>query len=1085
MSQFIGTAMLVGMMAFIYLAYAKRRAQKRANTERARKAEQERDTKAKADAAEIVAMYRAAKAAKTEPSRAEAAKSQPEKPQPTNAQATKPRLALSPSALPLKSLTQSRKDATQQVVVRSTSADGVRMCTRHFYNLISSEADILRSLPEYGFSFVSGWASEDHDPGDQDWDSGSVDSGDVEAFIALTNRICGEWRMTAVYKGTKVVIHKPYPSIAFALSFTYPEAMDDELRSVFGRFRVAHCYAIVATTYEERDVPKRSATQKPGPVDPAKSALPADVFKTMGLWFKRHGDGSVCVSYAIDVALLGQDATPLHCYTPEELIRMRKADFVNGFAGLPVHRPELDAWLEANGVAFAADATATPVALLPGTAIMHFPDSAKALREERLKDMLDVAFTADPRREDAVVDCMLRYSRLDAPTIRDLLHGGEVGCYIHRSHIEAFCREMARLESPVTLSLRACNLDVYCFDPLSDAFYRRDKVNGLVRVAPSDMPISYCILEPAALCLFGTGSFTSFRYFTREHHGELKYQWESPGREWDFFTSILRFSDGADLEMLREPRHGYTVGDWPSRDFFHAVSPAGHGGDPLPVADAPRIIAGTVCREPDFPAGDRFHLFTVSMKSQGMPDIHAMETEAVSLSVGLYDGQLYLETTYSYDAPAMGREKPERVERVSYDGLDALIAAASKPIAGFFKGMNAENWRDYVGRRYRQDRDRNKRSTRIEPSDLLESPKPLEAFYLYHIPPVSINYFRWVGDGWRLFCFEPRNYGRFEKDVYASRFASDGEGAVDDLKRTASARDCWYERVLTPLEVRYLRSQLQLNGLYEKVQGERIPRCQGKYASYTKARGRLYQNVQAWYMLDGQRCYLQDFVNFVPYGMSYDELLNQIFLRLRFGCELSPEPAKPARPAESAKPVPTPEKQPATQATSPASQPVQSMKPEAYTGGEAVRVVASRLTPDMARISPETLFKIGSPSDTLRKVNCTFYHPAFAQSEKGWMSMKSAWQKRGFCCVVMTDQSDEWARDLSKSLNRHLPSLRILFLRPVMLNGQASLSPEVSPQTIARWHAPLENRYYKNTVEWEGFSYDGSEDYYSLMLYED
>ena len=303
---------------------------------------------------------------------------------------------------------------------------------------------------------------------------------------------------------------------------------------------------------------------------------------------------------------------------------------------------------------------------------------------------------------------------------------------------------------------------------------------------------------------------------------------------------------------------------------------------------------GTEYHEPDFPVGARFFLFQVSEKDYAITPEHVRLTEDVNVSVDPKNGQLYLNTHYYYNDPRM--TKQDRIENIDYDGLKTLIASSSDPRAVFFNGMNAKNWRDYVGRCYRQNREQARQPVQIKLSDLLESPKAIEAFYLFYMPPAIISYFRKVSDNWCLFRFYTTKYQRFEKSIYAPIFGSNGEDAVNDLKQTASAEDCWYERVLTPLEVRYFLSQLQLNGLYEKTRSEQMPECQPKYlssSSHSEANGKRFQNVQAWYVLNDKRYYLQDYATHALVGKSFDYTLEQICRRVIFGCELSDSPTNP------------------------------------------------------------------------------------------------------------------------------------------------------------------------------------------------
>lgn len=179
--------------------------------------------------------------------------------------------------------------------------------------------------------------------------------------------------------------------------------------------------------------------------------------------------------------------------------------------------------------------------------------------------------------------------------------------------------------------------------------------------------------------------------------------------------------------------------------------------------------------------------------------------------------------------------------------------------------------------------------------------------------------------------------------------------------------------------------------------------------------------------------------------------------RSRFTAPPKPSPAPPA-------PKPAPKRE----------------KPANCAGGDAVRRVAGRLSPNMREIPVEKLFPPPDPGDTFRDVNAVFYHPDFAARPEAWMAMKSKWRRDRYSCVVMTDQTEDWARQVSKRLNARLPDHRIVFLRPV----EYTAAPDFEqPRTVARWYAPLEKRYYRCVMKWEGYGHDGSEDHYSLRLY--
>ena len=423
----------------------------------------------------------------------------------------------------------------------------------------------------------------------------------------------------------------------------------------------------------------------------------------------------------------------------------------------------------------------------------HSNSSPKQNEDQR------VLFTTVAGREGDVADCVLRYSQMEAGAAH-IFAGKQsslAACNIPHASLASFCKELAQLGASIYLELKNpyhqrmfvykdMRIDAaYLFDPCADVFYRPDKEKGIVRVTQSEMSLCYYIVEPDTLCLFGSGVFSSFEHYLPRNSGYPEYPWEQTGHEWDFYTTILRFSASIDMKHNWSPRHSVEIIDWLSKPFLEAVAPVDNARAPLPSTE--EILR-------------RLH------------------------------------------APSTTQEKKAEVKT-------------------------------------------------------------------------------------------------------------------------------------------------------------------GEKSSVPHA--------QAMKMVETQK------------------------------------------------------------------------KSGKSNARNAVQIIADRLKDDMFVIPVETLFCLGGFGYTLNNQNCVFYHLASVQEDKAWMNMKSKWRKDLFNCVVMTNQSDDWARKVSKRLNKQLHDRRIIFLRPVKIDGSVDLSaldPE-QPKVIARWYAPLEKKYYQCVIKWDGYSHDGSEDYYSLMLY--
>jgi len=324
---------------------------------------------------------------------------------------------------------------------------------------------------------------------------------------------------------------------------------------------------------------------------------------------------------------------------------------------------------------------------------------------------------------------------------------------------------------------------------------------------------------------------------------------------------------------------------------------AGPAPEAAPRVDVPAASAparpGLEAHGPDFPAGGSFYLFHLYGRADGNPRTGLVEREDAGLFIDLTRGELIRETTFATvgERGAQDRWRPDVREAVPFDALEALIAGAEDEGAAFYAGMNASNWRDYVARRFREKEARRPgEPIRVREADLLPEPTAIEALYVCVMPPAVISYFRRARDGWKLFRMLPGGMSALGEVNYAARFAEEGERAVEALKCAELPQGRWYDRILTPLERRYLLSQLQFSGLYERERTPRMPALQPCYQRGRQVSGAnraLLANVQAWYVLEGARYYLADGFEPVPYGRSYGSVLSGICAGVIAGCELA------------------------------------------------------------------------------------------------------------------------------------------------------------------------------------------------------
>lgn len=253
-----------------------------------------------------------------------------------------------------------------------------------------------------------------------------------------------------------------------------------------------------------------------------------------------------------------------------------------------------------------------------------------------------------------------------------------------------------------------------------------------------------------------------------------------------------------------------------------------------------------------FPESDKITLFSIEKLTTVEADPYSQSSleRTQELIINLNTGELTRETVYKVDSQPLCTPNytiPENESvSVSYRDLPALIKKSPDKDAKKYIGMNSRNWRKIIQKVYMED---NKPSpTRIEQSDLLDSPRMIEELYLFSSFS-TIWYFRKEDGVFKLFCYKWES--KDQTVNMAAKFAENGREMVRYIKQNALKNEEWFDRTCNTLDIKFILSKLEKYELFEFPRRTTMP-----FIDISPEYEDEYQNYQLWYIENGVRYYI-------------------------------------------------------------------------------------------------------------------------------------------------------------------------------------------------------------------------------------
>lgn len=278
----------------------------------------------------------------------------------------------------------------------------------------------------------------------------------------------------------------------------------------------------------------------------------------------------------------GDDVAPVYLYTRAMLRRVRKDDFIRWYEPFEAKRAELARWLDESGVVFSTGEEATPEELSRAY-LDSLPEARRRaeMRKDRLLKSNWVYLTKlNPDRFAETLECVLAHSYMSPEYAERILERQPTDLRIRFDGMAAFLREMRALGGSVLLPLNGGHYpdDAHFFDPLGDTFYSKPYGGTLNPIDQRDMHACYYIIDPATMCVFGSGSFVhATAIFRRENSGYPEFEWDGL-RKWDFYHTLVKFSPHVDYDWYT---YDIEIIERPSARFMEFL-PDGCGSAALP-----------------------------------------------------------------------------------------------------------------------------------------------------------------------------------------------------------------------------------------------------------------------------------------------------------------------------------------------------------------------------------------------------------------------------------------------------------------------------------------------------------------------